>query len=150
MLFFSQVYITCKYRQSYLSEFFSHENHKYPPSLSENGNLRLLSNKADLEKCLSNHFQSPVEERTASPPTTCTIYDGAFMTQINRPQNNSTFAEYFNLFCKKIVTSGLNSKANRIDLVFDRYFIETIKAVRIKRGDSSRRNAKPQNQVPKV
>ena len=144
------MYVSCKHRTSDLSEFFSHENRKYPPSLSENGNLRLPSNKADLEKCLSNHLQSPVEERTASPPTTCTIYDGAFMTQINCPQNNSTFAEYFNLFCKKIVTSGLNSKASRIDLVFDRYFIETIKAVRIKRGDSSRRNVKPQNQVPKV
>ena len=45
---FSHLYIASKFRDNNLEDFFSHENHPWPPSLSENGKLHLPSKKADL------------------------------------------------------------------------------------------------------
>jgi len=45
---FSHLYIASKFRDGNLGEFFCHENLEWPPSLSENGKLRLPPNKADL------------------------------------------------------------------------------------------------------
>ncbi len=45
---FSHLYISSTIRGGDLDEFFSHENHPWPPSLSDNGKLRLPTSKADL------------------------------------------------------------------------------------------------------
>ena len=37
----SRLYIASKFRDGNLEEFFSHENHPWPPSLSEHGKLNL-------------------------------------------------------------------------------------------------------------
>jgi hypothetical protein len=49
---FSKLYIASKYRDSNLGEFFSYENHPWPPSLSQDGKLRLPSKKSDLLKVM--------------------------------------------------------------------------------------------------
>ncbi len=45
---FSHLYIASQYRDGDLDDFFSHENHPWPPSLSDHGRLRLPNKKADL------------------------------------------------------------------------------------------------------
>ena len=37
---FSRLYIAMQHRESDMSKFFSHENHPFPPSLSDQGKLR--------------------------------------------------------------------------------------------------------------
>jgi hypothetical protein len=49
---FSQLYIALQIPQEDIKDFFSNEVHKYPPSISEYGRLRLPSSKSDLLKCL--------------------------------------------------------------------------------------------------
>ena len=44
---FSQLYISCQVRQGDLDDFFCHENHVYPPSISKFGQLH-LGVKSDL------------------------------------------------------------------------------------------------------
>ena len=43
----SRLYIVMQHREGDMGTFFKHENHPYPPSLSDRGNLR-LGNKSDL------------------------------------------------------------------------------------------------------
>ena len=43
---YASLYIACQSRSGDLGEFFSHENHSYPPSISKYGKLR-KSSKAD-------------------------------------------------------------------------------------------------------
>jgi len=49
---FSHLYIASKFRDGNLEDFFSHENHPWPPSISDNGKLRLPNKKSDLLVCL--------------------------------------------------------------------------------------------------
>jgi len=59
---FSHLYIASKYRDGDLHDFFSHENHPWPPSISENGKLRLPSKKSDLLVSLDGPaMESPVD-----------------------------------------------------------------------------------------
>ena len=49
---FSHLYISSQVRATDMDIFFRHENNAYPPSLSDNGELRLPSKKSDLLDCL--------------------------------------------------------------------------------------------------
>ena len=52
---FKDLYIGCKARpDGDLNQFFSHENHEYPPALSEYGQLRHATAKSDFMKIISN------------------------------------------------------------------------------------------------
>ena len=81
---FANLYVACQSRQGDLENFFSHENHSYPISLSEYGRLRKCSNKSDFLKCLEDlskpSLESPVEAK---------IVDGAAFVNINQPKNIS-------------------------------------------------------------
>ena len=48
---FSILYVVCQSRKGNLENFFKHENHSYPVSISEYGKLRKCS-KSDFLKCL--------------------------------------------------------------------------------------------------
>ena len=48
---FSRLYIACQTRQGDMKEFFSHENHAFPPSLSNLGEM-CVGKKSDLLTCL--------------------------------------------------------------------------------------------------
>ncbi len=54
---YASLFIACQSRDSDLAEFFKHENHNYPPSISEYGKLRKI-NKSDFLKCLEK-YSSP-------------------------------------------------------------------------------------------
>jgi hypothetical protein len=45
---FSRMYVSCQNQDGDLENFFRHENHAWPPSLAEDGNIRTAENKSDL------------------------------------------------------------------------------------------------------
>ena len=49
---FSRLFIACQTRNGDLDEFFRHENQACPPSISDQGHLRLPRQKAELTSCL--------------------------------------------------------------------------------------------------
>ena len=49
---FSELYIVAQDRDTNMHTFFQHENHPFPPSLSDQGKLR-MGKKSDLLKCLT-------------------------------------------------------------------------------------------------
>ena len=69
---FSRLYIACQTRDGDLYNFFKHENHAYPPSLSQLGKLR-FGTKADLTDCLEKLCTSKGE----APVIDVIILDGA-------------------------------------------------------------------------
>ena len=76
-----------KYRDGDLDDFFSHENHPWPPSISENGKLCLPTKKSDL-LCLDGPaVESPVNVHVK-------IFDcPAIVHSLNNKQV-TTFDEY--------------------------------------------------------
>ena len=58
---FSHLYIASKYRDGDLDDFFSHENHPWPPSISDNGKIRLPNKKSDLLVCLNGSVEKMTE-----------------------------------------------------------------------------------------
>ena len=73
---FSKLYIACQTRQGDMKELFSHENHAFPPSLSNLGEMR-AGKKSDLLTCLdqklcyTEHVCPPEQARsTFSTPDT--------------------------------------------------------------------------------
>ena len=69
---FASLYVACQARNGDLGEFFRHESHANPPSLSEYGKLR-KGNKADFLKCIEDHGDTKLE----CPTITAKIVDGA-------------------------------------------------------------------------
>ena len=53
---FGHLFITSKFQDGNLDDFFSHENHPWLPSISEHGKLRLPNRKAELLSCLVDHL----------------------------------------------------------------------------------------------
>jgi len=77
---FSRLYIACQTRSGNLNAFFSHENQPYPPSLSDNGNLR-FGCKSDLLACLENLVAS----KQQCPPVDAIVLDGVVIVQLLSP-----------------------------------------------------------------
>lgn len=86
---FSRLYIACQNREGNLEDFFKFENHPWPPSLSQMGQLR-GGTKADLVKCLADASSQTVEQ----PSVDAIILDGAVAVQMLHPKAVSTFEEY--------------------------------------------------------
>ena len=88
-ILFSHLYITSKFRDSNLEEFFSHENHPWLSSLSENGKLNLPSKKADL---MSHLKMTTLPE----PPYSfnAKVFDGAAIVHTLPTSQVTTFNEY--------------------------------------------------------
>ena len=74
---FSRLCISCQTRDGDLDQFFSHENHAAPPSLSKGGKLR-HGVKADLLHCL----ESNVSANRSVPAVDATVFEGAAVVQI--------------------------------------------------------------------
>ena len=57
---FARLYVACQNRESNLDEFFRHENQSHPPSLSQQGHIR-LGMKSDIVGILESLLESTVE-----------------------------------------------------------------------------------------
>ncbi len=135
---FASLHVACQSRNGDLKEFFKHENHANPPSISEYGSLR-KGNKADFLKCIENCGKSILE----SPRTTVKILDGAAIVQMMPPGCAKTFGQYSSLFVESVKKEFRSESMRRIDVVFDRYFPDSLKSdTREKRGCGTRISVK--------
>ena len=117
-----------------LDEFFRHENRMCFPALSVSENLRLGS-KSDLLACLEDVCAA----RSDVPETTCIIHNGAAIIQMLKPAAAKHFVEYLRDVFIPYITTKLQTAA-RLDLVWDRYSTDSLKAsTHAKRGQGMRR-----------
>ena len=83
---YSSLYVCCKSRQANPDEFFRHENHEYPLSLSDYGSICKLTSKADFLKCLpqfTDDSNKNTFEKYEDPSFDGCIIDGAALVQMN-------------------------------------------------------------------
>ena len=122
---YASLYVACQSRNGDLADFFAHENHAYPPAISEYGKLR-KGNKADFLACLERHESSDVDEPTG---VTAKIIDGAAMVQFSKPNQVKTFGEYSKeVFRKAVFREFSTNGMQRVDVVFDRYISGSLKS----------------------
>lgn len=137
---FYRLYISCQVRDGDLDNFFSHENHAAPPSLSNGGKLR-IGTRADLIKCLATELF----KKNTSPTVDVTIFDGAAVVQMLNPGTSTTFQEYADQIFLPYVSSHLDVNS-RLDVVWDVYRPDSLKAaLREKRGKGTRKRVAPKN-----
>ena len=93
-LLFSRLYISCQTREGNLDEFFQHENQSCPPSLSQDGKLRLPQKKSELAEFL----QSSTTQARMPEAVDAIIIDGSVVVNMITVVVNmitvKTFAEY--------------------------------------------------------
>ena len=131
---FSRLYIGCQNRDGNLEEFFQYENQAFPPAISDDVSIRLGA-KSDILACLEE-FSQP---KSDAPPTSCTVLDGAVITQFLKPSTSKTFNEYAQQVFLPYILSKIG-QTSRLDLVWDRYISNSLKkTTRAKRGKGIRR-----------
>jgi hypothetical protein len=86
---YASLYVASQVREGDLDDFFKHENHEYPPTISEYGNLRKTS-KSDFLKCLEEFG----ETKLTPPEVSVIIIDAAVLVQIVKPQDSKNFGQY--------------------------------------------------------
>jgi hypothetical protein len=83
---FSRMYISCQNREGDMDTFFSHENHAWPPSLAENGEMRGAEAKSEiltqLEPVADAQLLSPDDVQVK-------IIDGAALVQGLEPKSSN-------------------------------------------------------------
>ena len=139
---FSRLYIAMQHRESDMSKFFSHENHPFPPSLSDQGKLR-FGKKSDLLEVL-------VDDIHSEPPDTihAQLLDGAAVVHLLPTVNVVTFDEYADKIFLPHISKQLES-CTRVDIVWDIYIPNSIKeSTREKRGKGIRRKVEGKNKLP--
>ncbi|XP_046544723.1 uncharacterized protein LOC124254923 [Haliotis rubra] len=140
---FSQMFIACQVRQADLSEFFCHENHHWPVSLSQHGKLRLPSCKSELLDCFKKHVLGGEQ-----PHVDAKIFDGAAVVHSLPTGEAKTFGEYCDMVFLPWTERQLGN-CNRIDIVWDTYIDGSLKeATREKRGKGKRRKVSRQTKLP--
>ena len=140
---FSRLYIACQSREGDLQDFFRHENQPWPPSLSQNGQLR-QGNKADLVQCL----QSSAKVVAESPQVDAKVFDGAVVVQMLHPKISTTFKDYVQTVFLPYVQTQMQS-AQRIDVVWGTYKQDSLKTgTREKRGSGVRRHVALAVKIP--
>ena len=137
---FSHLYIASKFRDE---TFFAHENHPWPPSLADQGKLRLPTKKSDLR--LFNDGTTP------EPPTyfDVKLVDGPAVVHFLSCKQVSTFTEYSNNVFNAWVRRELQS-CDRVDIIWDIYKAEIIKeCTRQQRGKRIRRKVSSHAKLPR-
>jgi hypothetical protein len=129
---FARLYIACQAREGNLQEFFKHENHPNPPSISCGERMR-SGQKSDLIECL------PVAAASECPVVDVRILDAAAVVNMLAPAKCKTFKDYATtVFLPYIIKQAQNVK--RVDIVWDRYLPHSLKrGTRKARGTGARR-----------
>ena len=131
---YANLYVACQSRDGDLDNFFSHENHSFPISLSEYGKLRKATSKSDFIQCLETN----VEVKYDAPEVSMKVIDGAAFVNMNRPMTSDTYGN----FCKNELIHKLkltSQNVDRLDVVFDVYRERSLKSqTRENRGEGIR------------
>ncbi|KAG1662386.1 hypothetical protein GQR58_020959 [Nymphon striatum] len=135
-------YSTRPVQDSDIDAFFKHENHPFPPSLSDGGKL-CFGKKSDLLQNLTQNDQKDLPNIFDA-----TALDGAAIVHLLPTANSTTFDEYAdNIFLPYIV--NCLSRSSRVDVVWDIYISDSIKkSTREKRGKGFRRKVAGKNKIP--
>ena len=143
---FSNLFIMCQSRQLNLDDFFKYENQASPPALSSDGEL-YKGTKSDIVTVIKDECQIPSED--IKPDTDLLIIDGAMYVHTNPPKTDThTFSEYTANFQSKI--SANCEKHHRVDIVFDQYIPNSLKAsTRHLRGDGRKCKVTSNGKIPK-
>lgn len=81
-------------------------------------------NKADILKCLDVHAESTKE----IPEVIAKIVDGAVLVQMTPPRDVKTFGYYAKTLSEKVRKGSNDADLTRINIVFDRYFKQSLKS----------------------
>ena len=100
-----------------------HENHLYPPSISEYGKSRKCLIKSDFLACW-NGLAVPIYD---SPNIETKVIDGAVFVNMNPPTTSNTYGAYCDMELKAKVLWITNS-LQWVDIVSDTYQQNTIKS----------------------
>ena len=132
---FGRMYIANQHRQGDPLIFFSHENQLEPPAISENGQLR-KSDKAKLLNCIGEKYREAADDQFD-----CLLIDGGTMLNTLLPTGIKSFQDFANQCFLKA--------AQRLDIVWDQYFDQSIKSdTRLARGSGTRRKVAPKTRLP--
>ena len=148
---FCRLYVASQVRHGDVEEFFSHENSTYPPSISEFGELRLPSSKADIVSCVQKtcSLSSEVTAPALMPTVSALIIDGAALVHMLTPGAGITFQEYSDCVVMPYIKTRLGT-VSRVDIVFDQYIKGSVKSqTRQSRGCGSRIAVKPGVKMPR-
>ena len=142
---FSRLYISCQTRNGDLDEIFKHENQGCPPSLSDQGNLRLPKKKSEL----TEYLQALTVPQSQMPKdVNVVIIDGAAVVNMVKPGNERTFSGYAAGSFIPYIKAQL-FHVNRLDIVWDEYLENSLKATtRSKRGSGVRQRVAADNKLP--
>jgi len=105
-----------------LDNFFKHENHAYPPSLSQLGKLRFVT-KADLTDCLEKLCTS----KGQAPVIDVIILDGAAIINMLKPVGVKTFQDYAMLVFLPYIKAQ-SARVTRVDIIWDVYIPDSRKS----------------------
>lgn len=140
---YANLYVACQSREGHLDNFFSHENHAFPISISEYGKLRKATSKSDFIQSL----ESIVEFKFDAPPVSMKVIDGAAFVNMNRPKLAKTYGSY----CKDELIQKLkyiSHNIERLDVVFDVYRENSLKSqTRENRGEGIRISIRKDTQI---
>ena len=125
-----------------MDTFFAHENQATPPSLSLGGKIR-PSAKSDLLHCL----ELCEKQLLHAPNVDAIILDGATVVHMLHPGMARTFQDYADTVFGSYILSQLQN-ANRVDIVWDVYMENSLKATREKRGKGIRRRVASTTVLP--
>lgn len=133
---FSRLYIVMQHREGDMATFFKHENHPYPPSLSDRGKLR-HGKKSDLLTIILDQVE--VEE----PPSwfDVKVLDGAAIVHLLPTTNATTFEDYANAAFIPHINQNLRT-CKRVDVVWDTYISNSIEGRNSKEGGKQKQGSK--------
>ena len=125
---FTTLFLTCKERGGDHEVFFKHEQHDFPPSISNFGKLLLRKNKGEMLRAFD-------EYRTDTRPSVeALIIDGAAFVNKMEPKHAKTYGNYALALAEKV--TNMTRTLTRLDVVFDVYRFDSLKAqTRDERGE---------------
>ena len=112
-------------REVNLENILQHELMTIPLSLATTSGSLHSTNKSVLANILTQQVQTPANVTLNQP--SCLLIDGqALVMAVGKPPDIRTFGDYANTFANTVFKMG--AEYQRIDVVFDRYQGESIKA----------------------
>ncbi|KAL8607832.1 hypothetical protein ACOMHN_005387 [Nucella lapillus] len=129
-----------------MAEFFKHENRREPPSLTQDGKLR-MGTKSVVVTCLPS-MPDPGRSIEAKEATV-RVFDMAAIVHMIKPQCAHLFGEYSAMQLMPFLEGQMTINTLRIDLIWDTYSETSLKSqTREKRSQQAGRRTRVAAQIP--
>ena len=142
----TNLFIASQQRDADLDELFKHEISLPPPALYSAAEINICKTKSQLMDCMIN------SDDIVFPTTvdcSAILLDGSSIAQSHTPKGVKSIGEYIEKTFIHLINKYL-SNYSRVDLLFDRYFENSIKNVtRNARGDGGRFHIVPTTPIPR-